>query len=169
MGCWGWQGEKWFFGGNFTCLDWGWEVAGGALKGFQTVSLRSLPVARLAAGTLAFHGLIRPREREWSAGVHAEATEAALGWRGASGRPLVRRAHEEEKGKKRRGKKRGRWLAWCQRLAGRGGSDTVAVGEPGAMGTPPSLRRESGCLSEATSSSRARLAGRSRGAVDSSG
>ena len=33
----------------------------GALKVVQTVSLRSLPVARLAAGTLAFHGLIRSR------------------------------------------------------------------------------------------------------------
>jgi hypothetical protein len=61
MGSWAWQGEMWFFWRAFLHgLSGGWKLTG-ALKSVQTVSLRSLPVARLAAGTLAFHGLIRSR------------------------------------------------------------------------------------------------------------
>ena len=60
-------------------------------------------------------------------------------------------------------------LAWCQRLAGRGGSDTVALGEPGAMGTPSTLRLVSGFpLKYRPAAERGLRAGR-RGAVDSSG
>jgi hypothetical protein len=50
-----------FFGGRFYMARVAVGSRRGALKSVQTVSLRSLPVARLAAGTLAFHGLIRSR------------------------------------------------------------------------------------------------------------
>jgi hypothetical protein len=51
----------WAIGGLFHLIGEVVEWGRGALKAVQTVSLRSLPVARLAAATLAFHGLIRSR------------------------------------------------------------------------------------------------------------
>ncbi len=55
------KSEVWAIGGLFHMTGEAVESGRGALKAVQTVSLRSLPVARLAAGTLAFHGLIRSR------------------------------------------------------------------------------------------------------------
>ena len=55
------KSEVWAIGGLFHMTGEAVESGRGALKSVQTVSLRSLPVARLAAATLAFHGLIRSR------------------------------------------------------------------------------------------------------------
>jgi hypothetical protein len=55
------KSEVWTISGLFHMMGETVESGRGALNSVQTVSLRSVPVARLAAATLAFHGLIRSR------------------------------------------------------------------------------------------------------------
>jgi hypothetical protein len=77
------KGEVWACCGLlFSLPDWlGVKGLWGALKASQTVLLRSLPLARLAAGTLAFHGLIRSRlgrPRHSSAGLSDPCVDTTM-------------------------------------------------------------------------------------------